>query len=349
MDPTTTQSLTATAGDLAQRCRDILLWRSSGSLPFGTALRRYAEDAKFDFHGDDRLREAESATMVEATRLVAEGRVHTLAPELGSPEQWCEAVLDELATTFIDPKSNDPREILRQVIAWNAQVALDPRVSEDAQALVDRGRSEALASLDVDQLAQVIREVDGNHSLGAGALAEAIIERLQLSLPKTAAEPTPAAPLPPAFNQRAFGLSCTVAWTELVLALRADGHQVGDSSGPNTRKWMEAIVRDTFAASTADATTMTVINPEEWEPCSPAYLANGGRCDAPRVWNQQGQNHWHPRRHAIPLSDTFVQQVPDKCDRIVWRGHYYHLPLKETDPTGKKAAPAGLVDDSPQD
>ncbi len=25
-------------------------------------------------------------------------------------------------------------------------------------------------------------------------------------------------------------------------------------------------------------------------------------------------------------TDTLVQTVPDKCDRIVWRGHYYHLP-----------------------
>jgi hypothetical protein len=27
-----------------------------------------------------------------------------------------------------------------------------------------------------------------------------------------------------------------------------------------------------------------------------------------------------------PATDSFVQQVPDKCDRIVWRGIYYHLP-----------------------
>lgn len=28
-----------------------------------------------------------------------------------------------------------------------------------------------------------------------------------------------------------------------------------------------------------------------------------------------------------PLTDTFVQTVPDKCDRIVWRNSYYHLPI----------------------
>ena len=29
-----------------------------------------------------------------------------------------------------------------------------------------------------------------------------------------------------------------------------------------------------------------------------------------------------------PVSDSYVQMVPDRCDRIVWRGDYYHLPLR---------------------
>lgn len=33
-------------------------------------------------------------------------------------------------------------------------------------------------TIDVDGLAQIIRQVDGNHDLGAGALAEAILDRL---------------------------------------------------------------------------------------------------------------------------------------------------------------------------
>ena len=49
-------------------------------------------------------------------------------------------------------------------------------------------------------------------------------------------------------NPRAFGLACTVAWTELVTAMRKDGHTVNDKSGPNTRTWMERIIRDTFTA-----------------------------------------------------------------------------------------------------
>lgn len=35
-----------------------------------------------------------------------------------------------------------------------------------------------MSTIDVDDLAQIIRQVDGNRDLGAGALAEAILDRL---------------------------------------------------------------------------------------------------------------------------------------------------------------------------
>lgn len=47
---------------------------------------------------------------------------------------------------------------------------------------------------------------------------------------------------------KGYGVACTIAWTELVQALRADGHAVNDSSGPTVRKWIQDIVRDTFKA-----------------------------------------------------------------------------------------------------
>lgn len=31
-------------------------------------------------------------------------------------------------------------------------------------------------------------------------------------------------------------------------------------------------------------------------------------------------------------STVYVSQVADHCDRIVWRGHYYHLPLETKGP-----------------
>lgn len=41
---------------------------------------------------------------------------------------------------------------------------------------------------------------------------------------------------------------------------------------------------------------MTVIDQEQWEPCSPRYLQRGGCCaSAPRVWDETTKNHWHPK------------------------------------------------------
>jgi hypothetical protein len=39
-----------------------------------------------------------------------------------------------------------------------------------------------------------------------------------------------------------------------------------------------------------------------------------------------------------PLTDGYVQLVPDKCDRIVWRTRYFHLPIANTPPAAQPAA-----------
>jgi hypothetical protein len=39
-----------------------------------------------------------------------------------------------------------------------------------------------------------------------------------------------------------------------------------------------------------------------------------------------------------PLTDTYVQFVPDKCDRIVWRKRYYHLESLPNVPQGEPVA-----------
>lgn len=52
-------------------------------------------------------------------------------------------------------------------------------------------------------------------------------------------------------------------------------------------------------------------------------------------------------QEAAPLSTTFVQTVPDKCDRIVWRNGYYHLPLAAPSQDAEDAARmAWLCDES---
>jgi len=35
-----------------------------------------------------------------------------------------------------------------------------------------------------------------------------------------------------------------------------------------------------------------------------------------------------PTPPALEPTESYVQQVPDKCDRITWRGRYHHLPLQ---------------------
>jgi hypothetical protein len=52
------------------------------------------------------------------------------------------------------------------------------------------------------------------------------------------------------------------------------------------------------------ASTLTVINPDEWEPCSPKYLQKhpGACATAPRVWYEERHNHYHPKNWPIAPS-----------------------------------------------
>lgn len=56
--------------------------------------------------------------------------------------EWREAVLDECANVF-DQGTGTPREVVKRVLAANVQIALDPQVSSEAAALVERGRAAA--------------------------------------------------------------------------------------------------------------------------------------------------------------------------------------------------------------
>ncbi len=42
-----------------------------------------------------------------------------------------------------------------------------------------------------------------------------------------------------------------------------------------------------------------------------------------------------------PPTNSYVQVVPDKCDRIVWRGHYFHLPISSTSKPEQAEPPTG--------
>lgn len=66
-------------------------------------------------------------------------------PSFGASE-WRD-VVDDMLSVCHAVASDDPRESINRLITWHVQVALDPSVSSDAQALIDRGRSEGRAEV----------------------------------------------------------------------------------------------------------------------------------------------------------------------------------------------------------
>ena len=122
--------------------------------------------------------------------------------ELNSP--WKDAVINELVVAHIyrAEHDSDPRKAIRDAITWNCQVALDPAVSSDARALIERGRaSTPAAGAEIERL----RELASTCYAGLGAecnLPEAWLDALSAAasgepfsteglLPFTAASPAP--------------------------------------------------------------------------------------------------------------------------------------------------------------
>lgn len=73
---------------------------------------------------------------------------------------WKEAVLNELIVCHIYNSShdNDPRKAMQDAITCNCQIALDPTVSSDAQALINRGAVESRAEIEAKVLEEAAKE-----------------------------------------------------------------------------------------------------------------------------------------------------------------------------------------------
>lgn len=74
---------------------------------------------------------------------VARRIVAALAADEARPDPWREAVEEELVACGNMTASDDPRESVRRLIDWHCAVQIDPAVSSEAQALIERGRREA--------------------------------------------------------------------------------------------------------------------------------------------------------------------------------------------------------------
>ena len=70
---------------------------------------------------------------------------------------WKEAIIDQLVCCHIYNKTHDdnPYKAIMDLIAWHIDVALDPDVSEDAQALIYIG-----ASVENEACIELCNEVD---------------------------------------------------------------------------------------------------------------------------------------------------------------------------------------------
>lgn len=70
-------------------------------------------------------------------------------PAAANPEDllhpWHAAVIEEASSLFVS-EYGTPHEVVKRVIAAHVQVALDPQVSNEAQALVDRGAQPIVAA-----------------------------------------------------------------------------------------------------------------------------------------------------------------------------------------------------------
>lgn len=89
------------------------------------------------------------------------------------------------------------------------------------------------------------------------------------------------------------------------------------------------------------------------DPCARAALtAYAAACEATHPalaadlrtkWGAMPTTQAAPVAQGDALTDTYVQQVPDKCDRIVWRGRYYHLPIDAAEHSYTEPSPMAKV------
>lgn len=83
----------------------------------------------------------------EIKRLQENGKTNReqFAEEVAALKAWKEAVIDQLMVTHIyaTVHETDPRRAINDLVSYMCTVALDPSVSSDAAALVERGKAQA--------------------------------------------------------------------------------------------------------------------------------------------------------------------------------------------------------------
>jgi threonine dehydratase len=98
---------------------------------------------------------------------------------IATANEWREAVDDALVCAGLDCLAPDahPRDSLCRLIEWRLTLALDPAVSSDAAALIERGRREAMEEAAVS-CAAVLDEKEEARALQASYAAKGTPDEL---------------------------------------------------------------------------------------------------------------------------------------------------------------------------
>lgn len=82
-----------------------------------------------------------------------------------SPNPWMSAMEEACIVNWCAFYEDDPVKTLHSIVAQDMAFALDPLISSDAQALIDRGRKEALEEFGLGETGQPIAlsEEDSNY------------------------------------------------------------------------------------------------------------------------------------------------------------------------------------------
>lgn len=71
-----------------------------------------------------------------------------------SPNPWMSAMEEACIVNWCNFYEDDPVKTLHSIVAQDMAFALDPLISSDAQALIDRGRKEALLEFGLGETGQ---------------------------------------------------------------------------------------------------------------------------------------------------------------------------------------------------
>lgn len=100
-----------------------------------------------------------------------------VASERAKPNAWKSAVIDKLVVSWVytDRYEDDPDGALNDLLKWEVEVALDPKVSSQAQELIDRGAAAERAKQAEPARCKYCGVIDGDGHTGDCALALGLV------------------------------------------------------------------------------------------------------------------------------------------------------------------------------